>query len=360
MHLLPLTLLLFSSYNAVQAGTQHENETCSRGNNRLQAGTYQFWSECNSVTFCNEDGICKPKGCRRDDFPFGYAQNSHSIPDKCPRGQFCPDEADLCQDLLPVGSPCQLNRDDQCEGPPNFRELADDTGRGLNVNGSVCLNNVCMWANATLGTNCTVENTPYTAYGVGGEFIDIVSRGNCHIGLYCDSAQKLCLQNKLLGDSCTADKECDSWNCLTSGVCGVAAATPHHFGIYVYILVALGIFGAMAGTLAGLFITHRKQREQEREKRAQYWREQNAFHQNLQQMRETARASILSLPNNNGGSARSTMYSRENSDEMNTPILQNAAPKSSGLRHYMGDDGSSDYDDGVVMQSGRKNNDGRF
>jgi len=70
----------------------------------------------------------------------------------------------------------------------------------------------------------------------------------------------------------------------------------------------------MSGTLSGLYVTHRKQREQERAKRAQYWREQvillwpkirvmlickiqNAFHQNLMQMRETARASILSLPN---------------------------------------------------------------
>jgi len=30
----------------------------------------------------------------------------------------------------------------------------------------------------------------------------------------------------------------------------------------------------MAGTLSGLFVTHRKQRDREREKRVQYWREQ--------------------------------------------------------------------------------------
>ena len=30
----------------------------------------------------------------------------------------------------------------------------------------------------------------------------------------------------------------------------------------------------MSGTLTGLYVTHRKQREQERAKRAQYWREQ--------------------------------------------------------------------------------------
>jgi len=36
---------------------------------------------------------------------------------------------------------------------------------------------------------------------------------------------------------------CDSWNCLSTGVCGETAATPHHFGTWVYVLVALGIIG---------------------------------------------------------------------------------------------------------------------
>ena len=80
---------------------------------------------------------------------------------------------------------------------------------------------------------------------------------------------------------------------MTTNVCGETAATPRHFGIYVYILVALGIIGGkhlpplsvifflltfidvgMSGTLTGLFFAHRKQRDVEREKRAQYWREQ--------------------------------------------------------------------------------------
>lgn len=73
----------------------------------------------------------------------------------------------MCLSVAPVGSPCQFNRDgeispgfrcttperqgnitptDQCEGPPNHKELADHTGFGLNVNGSVCLNNTCMYA----------------------------------------------------------------------------------------------------------------------------------------------------------------------------------------------------------------------
>jgi hypothetical protein len=357
MRLISLTLILFASYQAAYAGSVNIGGNCSIADNRLQAGTYQFWSDCDAVSYCSDAGVCTAKGCRKDDFPFGYAQGA-TLPPKCVKGEFCPDEGSSCQPLLAVTSGCQLNRDDQCEAPPNFKDLADTSGLGLNFNGSVCLNNKCMWANATLGTNCTVENTPYIAYGASGEFIDIVSRGNCKIGLYCDSVSRTCLNNKLLGESCGADKECDSWNCLSSGVCGVSAATPHHFGVWVYVLVAIGIIGGMSGTLTGLYFTHRKQRERERAKRAQYWREQNAFHQNLMQMRETARASILSLRNTGGG--RSTDYaSRDPSDESHTPILQSAGPKSSGLRHYLAEDGSSEFDDDLMIGNTRKN-DGRF
>ncbi|KAF8622358.1 hypothetical protein AX15_007089 [Amanita polypyramis BW_CC] len=238
----------------------------------------------------------------------------------------------------------------QCESPPNFRELSDETGRGQNVNGSVCLNNICMWANATDGSPCTVENIPYIAYGFNGEFLNIVSRDNCQIGHYCDGSQKICMKAKVLGATCTADKECESWNCLASGVCGESAAAPRHFAAYIYVLVAIGIFGGMFSTLVGLFLLHRKQRDEERGKRIQYWREQNAFHQNLLQMRETARASIRSLPGNTS-SARSTLYSRDGAlSEAHAPILANAAPKGSGLRHYLADDGSSEFEDGMVTQ----------
>ncbi|KIK03490.1 hypothetical protein K443DRAFT_676671 [Laccaria amethystina LaAM-08-1] len=359
MRTLTPTLFLLYLYHFCLAGSVNKGGACSTKSSRLQAGTNQFWSDCNSVTFCSDtDGTCVPKRCRKDDFPFGYAQGA-DLPPKCSKGQFCPDEGSDCQPALAVGSPCQLNRDDECEGPPNFKDLADTSGRGLNFNGSVCLNNQCMWANATLGNACVVENTFYIAYGVSGEFADIVSRGNCRVGLYCDSVKKVCMTNKVLGAACGADKECDSWNCLSTGVCGTSAATPRHFGVWVYVLVVFGIFGGMAGTLTGLFVTHRKQRDREREKRVQYWREQNAFHQNLLQMRETARASILSLPNQSGTSPQSTLYGgRDLSDELNTPILQNAAPKASGLRHYLADD-NSEYDSGSMMQPTKKV-EGRF
>jgi len=168
---------------------------------------------------------------------------------------------------------------------------------------------------------------------------------------------------------------CESYNCNMNGVCGIAAATPRHFGLWVYILVALGIIGGMRlvqsdSSLSDLVkewlalspvstscignseMPSVRSVRSTGESRygldfsslpaADYL--QNAFHQNLTQMRETARAFILSLPQGKGE------YSRDFGDE------QHQGPKSSGLRHYVGDD--SDADDGLVMNQGPKG--GRF
>lgn len=120
MLFLPLTPLflfplfpLFSWTPAVNAGSQTHGDPCNLGDNRLQEGTYAFYSDCSATNYCASNSTCLPKGCRKDEFPFGYVQDSPNIPNKCPRGQFCPDEMDACQDLLPVGSSCQLNRDGQ-------------------------------------------------------------------------------------------------------------------------------------------------------------------------------------------------------------------------------------------------------
>jgi len=348
MLLLPFTLLFSSWSILVNAGSVNKGGNCSVSDNRLEVGTYQFYSDCDPETYCSSAGICELKGCRRDQYPFGYAQNA-TLPPKCPAGQFCPDEGDACQPWLPVGSPCQLNRDDQCEPPPNFQELSDNSNYGRNFNGSVCLNNVCMWANVTVGLNCTVENTAYIAYAGSSEFLDIVSRGNCHVGLYCDSQQLVCMQSMEVGETCEADKQCASFNCLSTGVCGESADSPKHFGVWLYAVVCVAIFGGMIATLIILFFLHRRQRDAEREKRLQYWREQNAFRQNIMQMRETARASILSLPGN-GNSNRNSTYSHANSEESTMPMLQHSTNRASGLRQYFSADG--DYDEGLLMQDG--------
>jgi len=339
MTTLASTLVFLSLIARSRAGVLGVDEPCAVSNNRLQVGTYQYWDECNSVNYCSPQlERCVPKTCRKAEYPFGFTPGM-TFPDKCPFGQFCTDEGSACVDLLPLGADCQFNRDDQCAPPENWRDLADVSGRGTNYNGSVCLNNKCMFADVEEGGECEVENTPYIAYGLEGEYINVVSRGNCRIGNYCDGPTLRCLKNKEEGDACDADKECDSMNCLSSGKCGVPAATPHKFGIWAYVLVAIGIIGGMSAILVALFFAHRKQRDQEREKRLQYWREQNAFHQNLMQMREAARASILALPQHTDDSPRSSVFARDYSDESSAPMMQHTSPnKGSNLRNYVGDD----------------------
>lgn len=48
-----------------------------------------------------------------------------------------------------------------------------------------------------------------------------------------------------MGDTCDADKECLSYNCLASGTCGDRADTPREVAKWVYVVVAICIFGGM-------------------------------------------------------------------------------------------------------------------
>jgi hypothetical protein len=78
-------------------------------------------------------------------------------------------------------------------------------------------------------------------------------------------------------------------------------------------------------------------------------------------MRDVARASILSLPvrgNNQSPPATISRYSRDYSEDSQTPITQHAAPKSSGLRHHVFEDGSYDaLDDSLLMDSHQRTQD---
>lgn len=340
--LLSLPVAVLSVANSTDTNT----DTCNPSHNGLATGTLQYNSDCNATTWC-DSGTCRSKGCRRDEFPLGYASGdsqgsgkSIDPPPKCLVDEFCPDEGSQCAPKIQVGQPCQFDRDDSCIGPDNFVDLRDTTGRGLNVNGSICLNFACQFANVTVGSTCEIENTGYVAYGASGEFVYVVSRDNCKVGLYCDTNTTVCIQQKALDASCSADKECSSYNCLPNQVCGSSPSDPRHFSMWVYIVIGVGIFGGMTATLVVLFIVHGRQREDEREKRLQYWREQNAFRQNILQMHETARNSIFTGP---GSVSRRSALFGTTTEDPNAPMLQNASPvpKSSGLRHYVGEDSSS-------------------
>jgi hypothetical protein len=147
----------------------------------------------------------------------------------------------------------------------------------------------------------------------------------------------------------------------------------------------------MGGMLFGLFTLHRKQREREREKRVQYWREQvrysspcplaaahisctlqNTFLENIRQMRDTAQASILSLHSHGGRSGNQTprsMMSRDHlgswQEESTTATgagkwhYQAPPTQRSGLRHNLAEDGSSGVEVAEMLSVHRRS-DGRF
>ena len=93
------------------------------------------------------------------------------------------------------------------------------------------------------------------------------------MGLYCDSRRLVCVQTKAIGDACSADKECSTFNCASDGRCGATLDTSRKVGSRVY-AVGLFIVAAMGGTLAVLYYIHKQHRAMEHEKRLQYWREQ--------------------------------------------------------------------------------------
>lgn len=134
--------ILASLFIGASAGSMGQGGPCSVTNNHLDQSSHKLISECTDQTFCStaENGTCLPRRCRRDEFPFGF-DIEHSLPPLCADGSFCPDEGSGCQPLASVGTPCQLNRDEQCAPPPDWKDLTNSQ----NFNGSICLRSICAY-----------------------------------------------------------------------------------------------------------------------------------------------------------------------------------------------------------------------
>lgn len=86
---------------------------CNPNNTRLLVDNNQLKSDCGYVGWCDpSDRICKVRGCRRDEWPFGFNKVDRSLwPPLCSHDQFCPDEGSYCMEKRGLGQPCQLSRD---------------------------------------------------------------------------------------------------------------------------------------------------------------------------------------------------------------------------------------------------------
>lgn len=136
---LAFVFLLLACLNIAHAVSLENGagESCFETNNLVDPHTHKYSSDCDDKTFCL-NRTCTPRLCRRHEFPFGYRKYDE-LPPLCVYGTFCPDEGSGCKPLVPPGSPCQINRDDQCSPPPNWAQLAND----MNNNGSICLQSIC-------------------------------------------------------------------------------------------------------------------------------------------------------------------------------------------------------------------------
>ncbi|CEH13190.1 hypothetical protein CBOM_01128 [Ceraceosorus bombacis] len=263
------------------AGVQYPL-TCDPINTRLAPDTNQLVSDCGYVAWCDASslvegrGTCRPNGCRRDTFPFGYGNGTtrDDWPRMCPRGQFCPDEMARCLPQQAAGSACQLNRDDECAPPSAVSQGSS----------SVCLRYTCHHKNITLGRECIHDNTLYTVYvSRRQDYGLIISRDNCQSGLFCDAGSSRCLSQQPLGAACSSDKECLSLTCrdqsftptssslgntinLKTGRCGSAEGERK---VKVGVLVG-ALFAFVAGSVLlsiVLFRVHNAQRRQRLAKR---------------------------------------------------------------------------------------------
>ncbi|ORX37634.1 hypothetical protein BD324DRAFT_680542 [Kockovaella imperatae] len=276
----------------VLAGDASFGQACDQSHTHLDTNTWNLVTDCDATTWCADNSTCANKGCRKDIYPFGYNNVPFDkLPPLCPTGQFCPDEGSYCLPQEAVGDPCQKDRDDECQPPPNYKQLAGF----LNVNGSICLNFTCFYANVTLGQNCKIDNTVYTAYtAAGSEYAFIVSRDNCANGLYCDGTALKCFRAKLEGAACAGNKECLTYNCQNNK-CDRAAYEPIHPPAWVFVVVGLGIVALIVVTMVSLWFTHRRTRRENQVKLEQYYNEQIAYRQSIMTM-SNAKKSLMSLP----------------------------------------------------------------
>ena len=112
----------------------------------------------------------------------------------------------------------------------------------------MCLNQVCYYADVALGQACVVENLAFVGFkdvdGKSQQFSDVRSKDNCKYGGYCDGSQRICLKTLNVGEACSADKTCSSFNCGQDGKCIPPTDGADSPPVWVYVVVGVGIIAS--------------------------------------------------------------------------------------------------------------------
>lgn len=270
---------------------------------------------------------------------------------------------DHCLQQNAVGGPCQKDRDgeilaliitvycaqcadmppDQCAPADNWKDYASY----LNVNGSICLNFQCYWANGTAGQSCINDNTYYEDTADNGvTFSFMVSRDNCNSQyFYCDGSSSTCVTKKRRGEDCSAAKECFSFNCLADGKCGKAADEPLKPKVWEYVVIGIAIVVVIVGVMTALWFLHRRWREENQVQLEQYYNEQIAYRQSIMSMSH-AKNSLLSLPHGTSPlAARDVLYSEGGEEQQPTTAYTSARQADELIPPNMRREGSTSFSD---------------
>ncbi|KAH8823020.1 hypothetical protein DL96DRAFT_1620171 [Flagelloscypha sp. PMI_526] len=273
-------LVLASSYSFILAlaGAMGEGSPCTPTNDHLDPLSHKFLSDCTTRTFCsppsspNGNWTCVPRLCRRDEYPFGYPFDV-ILPPMCAEGRFCPDQGSGCLQKLPLGSKCQMGRDEQCS--------SEDV--------VLCLKETCVSATASLGDPCLRDETTYIEPGVNGQqFSNIIVRDSCHApSFFCDPATNTCVQSKPLGAECSHDAECQTRLCITNR-CITSPTDPINVPAWQYTLTIACIISAMAATTVAITMVHRRHRYRNYIETRDYYFEQISLRRSIIAMHAAA------------------------------------------------------------------------
>ncbi|PPQ80285.1 hypothetical protein CVT25_003682 [Psilocybe cyanescens] len=289
---------------------------CSPKNVKLNPSTHKLISECVETSFCAAPpgspvnatglGVCFPRLCRRDEYPFGYGtygggqgrrKNATQIPipPMCPKGTFCPDTGSGCRLEVEIGGTCELARDEQCMTPPPNPNIS------AKENKAICLNTVCMVATQPLSARCTIENTTYVSdlnkgAAGGGQFISYVIKHDCLApNLFCDPTGStdgpICQKMKNLREKCRFDGECRSNNCAEmSNTCTLAPETTFQLAPWQWLATIMSIILLLASASLVLAFFHRRRRYVRYHELQEYYYEQMSLRRSILALHAAAAA----------------------------------------------------------------------
>ncbi|KAF8910476.1 hypothetical protein CPB84DRAFT_1645935, partial [Gymnopilus junonius] len=282
---------------------------CSPKNTKLNPTSHKLISECVETSFCAAPpgsptnatglGVCYPRVCSREQWPFGYGvfgggngrkkgAPHPDVPPMCPVGTFCPDNGSGCRELTEIGSMCELDRDEQCKPPPPNPSV------GEKDNKSVCLKNICRAATEPVRAPCSIENTTYVSDIIrgaagGGQFTSFVIKHNCLSGLFCDptprettdgSTGQTCQPTKKQGQTCRFDAECQLNNCV-SGTCASGPEIAYRIAAWQWLVVTLFVALLLAAFILVLVFVHRRRRMVRYQELQDYYSEQMSLRQSI-------------------------------------------------------------------------------